>query len=54
MMKIVVGFLPGLALLIGALIYIWYPLKGEYLTKVQEKVLRMHEEKHAKLMEKQS
>jgi GPH family glycoside/pentoside/hexuronide:cation symporter len=54
MMKIVVGFLPGLALLIGALIYIWYPLKGEYLTKVHEKVLRMHEEKHAKLMEKQS
>lgn len=54
MIKIIVGFLPGLALLIGALIYIWYPLKGEYLTEIQEKVLKMHEEKHAKLMEKQA
>jgi GPH family glycoside/pentoside/hexuronide:cation symporter len=54
MMKIIVGFLPGLALLIGAIIYIWYPLKGEYLTEIQEKVLKMHGEKHAKLMEKQA
>ena len=54
MIKIVVGFLPGLAILIGALFYIWYPLKGEYLTEIQEKVLRMHKEKHAKLIEKQS
>lgn len=54
MIKFVVGFLPGLAILIGALFYIWYPLKGEYLKEVQEKVLQMHEEKHAKLQEKLS
>ncbi|MFX1337910.1 MAG: MFS transporter [Promethearchaeota archaeon] len=54
MIKFVVGFLPGLAILIGALFYIWYPLKGEYLTEIQKKVLEMHEEKHAKLMEKQA
>ena len=54
MIKFVVGFLPGLAILIGALIYIWYPLKGDYLKEIQEKVLQMHEEKHAKLQEKLS
>ena len=52
MIKFVVGFLSGLAILIGALIYIWYPLKGDYLTEVQNKVMQMHEEKHAKLQEK--
>jgi GPH family glycoside/pentoside/hexuronide:cation symporter len=54
MIKIIVGFLPGVALLIGALILHWYPLKGDYLIEVQEKVLKMHKEKHAKLMEKQT
>ena len=54
MIKFVVGFLPGLAILIGALFYIWYPLKGDYLKEVQEKVLQMHEEKYAKLQEKLS
>jgi len=54
MIKIIVGFLPGLAILIGALLYIWYPLKGDYLKEIQDKVLQMHEEKHAKLQEKLS
>ena len=54
MIKIIIGFLPGVALLIGALLYIWYPLKGDYLKEIQEKVLKMHEEKHAKLLEKQA
>ena len=49
MMKIVVGFLPGVALLIGALILQFYPLKGVHLKEIHEKVLKMHEEKHAKL-----
>jgi GPH family glycoside/pentoside/hexuronide:cation symporter len=54
MIKVIVGFLPGISLIIGAIIYIWYPLKGEYLEEIQEKVLKMHEEKHAKLLEKLS
>jgi GPH family glycoside/pentoside/hexuronide:cation symporter len=54
MIKIVVGLLPGIALLIGAIILFWYPLKGEYLKEIQEKVLTMHTEKHAKLMERGS
>jgi len=52
MIKIVIGLLPGVAILLGAIILIWYPLKGEYLKEVQEKVLKMHVEKHAKLVEK--
>ncbi len=54
MIKIVIGVLPGVALFLGALILHWYPLKGDHLKEVQEKVLKMHEEKHAKLMEKQN
>jgi GPH family glycoside/pentoside/hexuronide:cation symporter len=54
MIKMVVGFFPGLAILIGALLYFWYPLKGDYWKEVQEKVLQMHVEKHAKLQEKLS
>jgi GPH family glycoside/pentoside/hexuronide:cation symporter len=52
MIKVVVGLIPGIALLIGAIILKWFPLKGEYLKEIQGKVLKMHEEKHAKLMER--
>jgi len=47
--KTLVGLIPGIAMLLGALILIWYPLKGEYLQNVQSKVLEMHAEKQAKL-----
>ena len=50
--KILVGLIPGIAMLLGALIYIWYPLKGKYLQEVQSKVLEMHAEKKAKLLHK--
>ena len=35
-------------MLLGALILVWYPLKGKYLQDVQSKVLEMHAEKHTK------
>jgi GPH family glycoside/pentoside/hexuronide:cation symporter len=47
--KTLVGLIPGIAMLLGAMILTWYPLKGEYLQKVQSKVLEMHAEKQAKL-----
>jgi glycoside/pentoside/hexuronide:cation symporter, GPH family len=50
--KILVGLIPGIAMLLGALILIWYPLKGTYLQDVQSKVLKMHAEKHALLDQK--
>jgi GPH family glycoside/pentoside/hexuronide:cation symporter len=48
--KILVGLIPGIAMLLGALILVWYPLKGKYLDDVQSKVLKMHAEKQAKLI----
>ncbi len=49
--KIITGLVPGIAMLVGAIILIWYPLRGEYLKNIQNKVLEMHTEKHNKLME---
>lgn len=45
--KMLIGLIPGLALLIGAGILRWYPLRGDYLDEVKQKVLTMHAEKHA-------
>ena len=47
--KSLVGLIPGAAMLLGALILVWYPLRGSYLTEVQDKILVLHKEKHAKL-----
>jgi GPH family glycoside/pentoside/hexuronide:cation symporter len=52
--KALVGLIPGIAMLLGALILVWYPLKGAYLKEVQSKVLAMHAEKQAKLAQKAS
>ena len=51
--KIIAGLIPGLAMLLGAIILIWYPLRGEKLKIIQEKVLEMHSEKHEKLIKKE-
>jgi GPH family glycoside/pentoside/hexuronide:cation symporter len=47
--KVLIGLIPGLALIAGAILLIWYPLKGQYLEQVQERVLALHAEKHARL-----
>ncbi len=47
--KSLVGLIPGIAMLLGALILTRYPLKGEYLEKVQTQVLEMHARKRAQL-----
>ena len=43
--KIFTGEIPGLACLLGALILVWYPLRGERLRNIQEEVLRLHQHK---------
>lgn len=43
------GLIPGAAMLLGALILVWYPLRGEYLRKVQQQVLELHAWKHQQL-----
>jgi GPH family glycoside/pentoside/hexuronide:cation symporter len=50
--KIFSGIIPGVACLLGALILVWYPLRGERLKAIQEKVLALHHEKKQKLDEK--
>ncbi len=47
--KAIVGLIPGLAMIAGAIILIWYPLRGTYLKKVQDQVLELHARKHAQL-----
>lgn len=49
--RIFTGLIPGIAMLLAAIILLFYPLKGEYWAKVQKEVLILHEEKHAKLLE---
>jgi GPH family glycoside/pentoside/hexuronide:cation symporter len=47
--KLFMGLIPGVAMLLGALILFLFPLQGEYLEKVQKRVLEMHAQKHDEL-----
>jgi len=51
--RAIIGIIPGAAMLIAALILFLFPLKGRHLAEVKEKMLRMHAEKHAKLLEQE-
>ncbi len=51
MIKIIIGLIPGIAMLLGAILLYWYPLRGNYLKQVQENVLQMHDDKYKKLKE---
>lgn len=47
--KLFMGFIPGVAMLLGALILFLFPLQGRYLAEVQSKVLEMHAQKQKEL-----
>ncbi len=47
--KVLMGLIPGIALIIGALLLRWYPLQGAYLEKVKAEILELHARKHAEL-----
>ena len=47
--RVLVGLIPGAAMILGAVILIGYPLRGSYLEEVKEKILSLHAEKHARL-----
>jgi len=49
--RALIGLIPGVAMLIGALLLVWFPLRGAYLGRVQADVLALHAEKHARLEE---
>ncbi len=48
--KATAGLVPGVAMLIGALLLCLYPLHGARLQKVQTDLLALHERKHARLV----
>jgi glycoside/pentoside/hexuronide:cation symporter, GPH family len=47
--KVIAGLIPGLAMLLGALILVFFPLRGAHLEEIQKKVLALHAEKTALL-----
>ncbi len=49
--RAIVGLIPGLAMLVGAGLLFFFPLKGERLKALKAKILVMHAEKAAKLAE---
>jgi len=46
--KISIGLLPGIALLVGAIILQFFPLKKQYLKEIQIKIIQIHNEKKQK------
>ncbi len=50
--KIFTGVIPGIACLLGALILVWYPLRGQHLKDIQGRVLTLHQEKKQQLDER--
>ena len=47
--KVLVGLIPGVAMLLGAVILIWFPLRGEHLAEMQADVLALHARKRREL-----
>ncbi len=47
--KTIAGLVPGVAMLLGAAILIWYPLRGRRLEELQQRVLELHAAKQAQL-----
>ena len=47
--KVLFGLIPGIALIVGAFLLVFYPLKGQYLQEVKQKVLTLHHQKKNKL-----
>lgn len=49
--RLFIGLIPGIALILAAIILQFYSIKGEVWEKIQEDILILHEEKHRKLEE---
>jgi glycoside/pentoside/hexuronide:cation symporter, GPH family len=43
--KVFIGLIPGIAMLLGALLLFWFPLRGARLEKMQQEVLELHAKK---------
>jgi GPH family glycoside/pentoside/hexuronide:cation symporter len=49
--KALIGIIPGSALILGAILLIWYPLRGVDLEQMKTRLLALHAQKHAHLEE---
>jgi GPH family glycoside/pentoside/hexuronide:cation symporter len=47
--RAIVGLVPGAAMLLGALILVAYPLRGDTLREIKKELLAVHTEKHKRL-----
>ncbi len=47
--RAIVGLIPGLAMVLGVLILAFFPIQGEKLMKLKERILEMHAEKESEL-----
>ena len=47
--RALIGLIPGSALILGAILLFWFPLRGSYLARIQERVLALHADKRARL-----
>jgi GPH family glycoside/pentoside/hexuronide:cation symporter len=47
--KILIGLIPGVALILGAILLHWFPLKGVDLDEMKVDLLALHAQKHEKL-----
>jgi Na+/melibiose symporter-like transporter len=45
----IVGLIPGVAMLIGAVIMAFFPIRGQRLVELKDKIMVMHAEKKAAL-----
>ncbi|MHC1740388.1 MAG: MFS transporter [Anaerolineaceae bacterium] len=47
--KALAGLIPGVAMILGAVILFWYPLKGKHLDDIKTRVMEMHADKAIQL-----
>jgi GPH family glycoside/pentoside/hexuronide:cation symporter len=47
--KILIGLIPGIALILGAILLHWYPLQGQKLDQMKSDLLALHQKKHGML-----
>lgn len=52
--KVFIGLIPGIAMLLGALILFWFPLRGARLEKMQHDLLELHAKKKAEYDKQQA
>ena len=45
--RALIGLIPGVAMIVAAILLMWYPLRGRTLQKMQADVLALHAAKHA-------